>query len=54
MPEGFKIDEEEGDKSKYFQSLQEIVDHYSVFLQHAFTSELPRERFVYTRVRVCV
>lgn len=46
MPEGFKIDEEEGDKSKYFESLQDIVDHYSIFLQHSFTSELPRERFV--------
>lgn len=43
MPEGFKIDEEEGDKSKYFESLQDIVDHYSIFLQHSFTSELPRE-----------
>ncbi len=45
MPRGFKIDEEEGETSKYFRSLQEIVDHYHVFLQYPFTSELPRERF---------
>lgn len=45
MPSGFKIEEEEGDKSLYFGSLQEIVDHYSMFLREALTSELPRENW---------
>lgn len=44
MPRGFKIEEEESENAKYFISLHEIVDHYSVFLQKPFTSELPRER----------
>jgi len=46
MPSGFKIEEEEGDKSLYFGSLQEIVDHYSMFLREALTSELPREKYL--------
>ncbi|KAL6069950.1 Phosphatidylinositol 3-kinase regulatory subunit gamma [Balamuthia mandrillaris] len=43
QPDGFKIEEEDGEGTKIFGTLEDIIDHYSVFLKFPFNSDLPRE-----------
>jgi hypothetical protein len=44
MPDGFTIQEQENQQSRTFQSLYEIVEYYSIYLQYPLNSELPFER----------
>jgi hypothetical protein len=42
-PTGFQVPENQSVRN--FKNLYEIVEYYSVFLQHPYTSELPFERW---------
>jgi len=47
-PQGFQVQEQENQTARTFQSLHEIVDFYSIFLQIPFNSEVPFEGYLFS------